>query len=137
MPLHPSRTMRAQAARRLVDLVTINRPNPADTVDVDPDTGQPISTTTGVDATLTLVATVSASVHDASHNRTVTPDRTFGVRDLLVWVPIGTAVQAEDRATIIGCRDDTLIAATGTVTSVERKSHRAVQRFTMRLDNDQ
>jgi hypothetical protein len=134
MPISPSPTMQALANRRLADVVVLREPG-TDDVDVDPDTGQQVSTRTGIPTVGTLVAVVRASLHAPEPALVQQPDATLSAREIFAWCSVADTalVMVGQTAQIIGARDPSLIGQTGTVTAVTRESLRSVGRFTIRI----
>jgi hypothetical protein len=134
MPISPSPMMRALANRRLVDVVVLREPA-SDVVDVDPDTGRPVSTRSGVPTVGTLIAVVRASLHAPEPLLVQQPDATLSAREMFAWCSIADTelVMVGQTAQILGARDPSLIGQSGTVTAVTRESLRSVGRFTIRM----
>lgn len=136
MPITPTATMTGLAARRLQDTITIREPI-ADTWDVDPDTGAPISAQTGTTRIAPVVVVAPASVKDISHARLVADGVIHAARDVTVWVPRSTTalIMVGQIVEMTLVRDASLVGQSGSVVAVERDSLRAVGRIVVRLES--
>ena len=120
--------MRRNARRWMGDVVSVQRITDSDDV---------IPGTLVRSETLTESATVIANVRQDSANRDTADGRTFGVRDLIVWLPDGTDVEAGDRITFEQVRHHPdLERQSGHVLVVDRDPYRVIPRATVRMGSD-
>lgn len=125
--LGPSTTMQNLAARRLVDTVRLYTETIG--VDADPVTLEPTSSET-------TVWQGAALVNQLQNQYLSGGARTFGLREVTVWVDTDLAA-VNQRAEFVTVPGDTSLAGRlGTVIEVQRGEERAVRRCTVRLDSD-
>ena len=125
--MFPSSLLTRNAERWLTDTVSlISR---TATVDVDPNTLEPVTTDT-------TTAGVAALIGPSSESRAQRDGRTLGLHDRTVKFAADRNVSAKQVVAVTACADASLVGREGTVTAVERQTHRALRRATVRFDSD-
>ncbi len=125
--MFPSSLLTRNAERWLTDTVSII--DRTSTVDVDPNTLEPIVTDT-------TISGVAALIGPSSQSREQRDARTLGLADRTVKFAADRDVTAGQIVSVTACADASLVGREGTVTGVERQSHRALRRVTVRFDSD-
>lgn len=119
--------MTRQADRWLSDQIRVF--TVAQTTDVNPTTGAIAETETGE-------RYCDALIQELSADRQQNGERTLGLADRLVSLPVDAEIVAGERVQVTRCSDLSLVLREGTVTDVERDSLRARRRVTVRFDSN-
>lgn len=127
MPTAPTARMKALAKRWHTSTIRIYTETRS--VDVDPETGQP-ATVVGYDWTGPAVIQQVAATRDLT-----TPDRAFGLADLVVGVDDDAAPARGMTIDIVASQDGRLAGKTGTITTVDMSQTDVRRRLEVRLES--
>jgi len=115
------------AARWLVDRVNLS--TEIVSTDVDPNTLAPVVTVIdGWEG--------PALVRQDTVARQPGEGREYGERTITIWLDETATPKTDMRVTIVCCIDKTLEETSGTIVDVDRDTHRAARRATVRMDSN-